>query len=74
MAAGLEDTSRYPYLFAELIRRGWSDEMLTKLARGNILRALRDAEKAAARIQKSRPASILTIEQLDAGRTEPDKY
>jgi len=74
MAAGLEDTSRYPHLFAELIRRGWSDAMLTTLARGNILRALRDAEKAAARIQKSRPASILTIEQLDAGRTEPDKY
>lgn len=74
MAAGLEDTSRYPHLFAELIRRGWNDVMLIKLARGNLLRALRDAEQAAARIQKTRPASILTIEQLDAGRTEPDKY
>lgn len=74
MAAGLEDTSRYPYLFAELIRRGWSDEMLVKLARGNVLRTLRGAERAAARIEKIRPASIQTIEQLDGGQGAPDKY
>src|SRR5258708_29596154 len=41
---GLEDTSRYPYLFAELIRRGWSDKDLEKLAQGNLLRVLRGAE------------------------------
>jgi membrane dipeptidase len=74
MVTGLEDTSRYPYLIAELIRRGWTDEMLVKLARSNLLRALRGAEEAAVRIQKSRPASIQTIEQLDSGRSEPDKY
>lgn len=39
MSIGLEDTSRYPVLFAELIRRGWSDEELINLARGNLLRA-----------------------------------
>ena len=74
MAAGLEDTSRYPYLFAELIRRGWNDEMLTKLARGNLLRVMRNAEQTAARLEKAHPPSILTIEQLDAGRAGPDKY
>jgi membrane dipeptidase len=74
MAAGLEDTSRYPYLFAELIRRGWTDGMLVKLASGNLLRTLRRAEEAAARLRKVRPASIQTIEQLDGGRGEPDKY
>jgi membrane dipeptidase len=74
MAAGLEDTSRYPYLFAELIRRGWTDAMLVKLARGNLLRMLRGAEQAAARIDKVRPASIQTIEQLDGGQGAPDKY
>ncbi len=74
MAAGLEDTSRYPYLFAELIRRGWTDPMLVKLARGNLLRMLRGAEQAAARIDKARPASIQTIEQLDGGQGAPDKY
>lgn len=35
MSIGLEHTSRYPALFAELIRRGWSDEELINLARGN---------------------------------------
>ncbi len=74
MATGLEDTSRYPELFAELIRRGWSDEMLVKLARGNVLRVLREAERLAARLQKIRSASFLTIEQLDGGRALPDKY
>ena len=74
MATGLEDTSRYPYLFAELIRRGWSDDMLAKLARGNLLRVLRETEQAAARLQKRRTASFLTIEQLDGGREQPEKY
>jgi membrane dipeptidase len=74
MAEGLEDVSRYPYLFAELIRRGWSDEALAKLARGNILRVMRGAEQVAARLQKSRPASYLTIEQQDGGQALPPKY
>ncbi len=74
MAAGLEDVSKYPELFAELIRRGWSDADLAKLARGNVLRTLRGAEQVAARLQAERPASIATIEQLDRGQAEPDKY
>lgn len=41
---GLEDVSSYPSLFAELIRRGWSDEDLTLLAGENVLRALAKAE------------------------------
>lgn len=44
---GLEDVSGYPYLFAELVRRGWSEENLAKLANGNIRRVLRDAESIA---------------------------
>jgi membrane dipeptidase len=44
---GLEDVSGYPYLFAELLRRGWSEENLAKLANGNIRRVLRDAESIA---------------------------
>lgn len=74
MVTGLEDTSRYPQLFAELIRRGWTDDMLVKLARSNILRALLASEAAAVRLQKSRPASIQTIEQMDAGSAGPEKY
>jgi membrane dipeptidase len=62
---GLEDVSRYPYLFAELIRRGWSDGDLKKVAGGNILRALRAGEATARRLQSARPPSVATIEELD---------
>jgi membrane dipeptidase len=41
---GLEDVSCYPNLFGALLDRGWSDEELGKLAGGNILRVLRDAD------------------------------
>ncbi|MCB1196739.1 MAG: dipeptidase [Bdellovibrionota bacterium] len=43
----LRDVSRYPYLFAELIERGWSDRDLAKLAQQNILRVMTDVEKVA---------------------------
>ncbi|HYL30281.1 MAG TPA: dipeptidase [Gemmatimonadales bacterium] len=45
---GLEDVSKFPDLLAELARRGWSDEDLAKLAGGNLLRVLREAEVVAA--------------------------
>jgi membrane dipeptidase len=66
--AGLEDVSRFPALFAELIRRGWSEADLRKLAQGNLLRVLREAEAVARRLQRTRPPSTATLEQLDAPR------
>jgi membrane dipeptidase len=65
---GLEDVSRYPYLFAELIRRGWSDADLQKLAGQNVLRVMRAAEATARRLQASRAPSTATLEQLDRPR------
>ncbi len=65
---GLEDSSKFPQLFAELIRRGWSDADLKKLAGENLLRALHAAEATAARLQKVRQPSTKTIEQLDGPR------
>jgi len=44
---GLEDVSGYPHLFAELLRRGWTEDNLARLANGNILRVMRDAESVA---------------------------
>jgi membrane dipeptidase len=44
---GLQSVADFPNLFAELIRRGWSDEILAKLAGQNLLRALRKAEEVA---------------------------
>ena len=63
---GLEDVSKFPLLFAELMHRGWSDADLKKLAGENVLRALRQAEAVAARLQKERQPSTATIDQLDA--------
>jgi membrane dipeptidase len=62
---GLEDVSKYPDLFAELIRRGWTDVDLRKLAGENVLRAMRLAESASKRLSAARPASTATIESLD---------
>jgi len=42
---GLEDTSKFPNLFAELRRRGWNAEELQKLAGENFLRVMEDAKK-----------------------------
>jgi membrane dipeptidase len=55
---GVQD---YPRLFAELIRRGWSDENLSKLAGGNVLRVLRRAEAVSASM-KSEPAALSDVD------------
>lgn len=62
---GLEDVSTFPALFAELARRGWSDEDLAKLANGNVLRILQRAEDVGAQLRKTRGPSQATIEALD---------
>jgi membrane dipeptidase len=49
---GMEDVSSYPLLFAELIRRGWSDRDLAKLSRDNIIRVMRETEAVAARLSR----------------------
>jgi membrane dipeptidase len=59
--SGLEGVETYPRLFAELIRRGWSDANLAKLAGRNVLRAMRGAE-AVAKQMKDQPASMATLE------------
>nr|XP_022310140.1 dipeptidase 1-like [Crassostrea virginica] len=41
---GLEDVSKYPYVFEELIKRQWTNEDLIKLAGGNLLRVFREVE------------------------------
>ncbi len=62
---GMTGVQAYPLLFAELIRRGWSDADLAKLAGGNVLRALRGAEATAAAM-KDVPPSTATIESGQA--------
>ena len=45
VTTGLEDVSKYPSLFAELIRRKWADNDLRKLAGKNLVRVFRQVEK-----------------------------
>ena len=56
---GVQD---YPNLFAELIRRGWSDTNLAKLAGGNILRVLRQAE-AVSKSMAGEPAAMSPVDE-----------
>jgi membrane dipeptidase len=53
---GMNSVAGYPLLFAELIRRGWSDADLAKLAGGNVLRVMRRAEAVAAAMKNEPPA------------------
>jgi membrane dipeptidase len=65
MPTGLEDVSDYPNLFAELLDRGYSEEDLARISRENILRAMREAEDVAHRLQKERPPSLSRVTDLD---------
>lgn len=62
---GLEDVSTFPALFAELSRRGWSEDEMAKVAGENVLRVMREAEAVARRLQRERSPSTKTIEELD---------
>jgi membrane dipeptidase len=47
---GLEGVDRYPALLAELMRRGWSDADIGKLAGENLLRAMAAAEQISGKL------------------------
>jgi membrane dipeptidase len=54
---GLEAVDRYPALLEELMRRGWSDADIAKLAGENVLRVMAANEQVSARLRAARPAS-----------------
>ncbi len=51
---GLENVGRFPHLFAELVRRGFSERDLEKLSSLNLLRVLRRVEKVGKELRKAR--------------------
>jgi membrane dipeptidase len=55
--AGLGGVDKYPALLEELLRRGWTDSDIAKLAGENVLRVMSAAEKVALRLHAARPAS-----------------
>jgi membrane dipeptidase len=67
---GLGGVDRYPVLFVELARRGWSDADLAKLAGANLLRVMTDAEAVAARLRATETPAQVTIDALD-GPSKP---
>ena len=58
MAEGLGDVTRFPALVAELLARGYTDEEVKKIAGGNLLRVMREAERASEELRKERDPSI----------------
>ena len=61
---GLDGVDTYPALLAELMKRGWSDGDIAKLAGGNVLRALAAAERVAVSMRGVVPSSA-TVATLD---------
>jgi membrane dipeptidase len=62
---GLDGVDKYPALLAELLKRGWTDDELAKVAGENILRVLAQADAVGARLRAARNPSEATIEALD---------
>ncbi|HUP64141.1 MAG TPA: alpha/beta fold hydrolase [Thermoanaerobaculia bacterium] len=63
---GLADASSFPALFAELLRRGYSERDLEKIAGLNVLRVMERAEAVAADVQRSTGPSEYSIKDLDS--------
>jgi membrane dipeptidase len=61
---GLEGVDRFPALLVELMRRGWTDGDIAKVAGENLLRVMAACERVAAQL---RGASAPSEAQLDAG-------
>ncbi len=59
---GLEGVDKYPKLLEELMRRGWSDADIAKLAGENVLRAMGTAEKVSLKLRETTAASTATLE------------
>jgi membrane dipeptidase len=63
---GLSGVDRYPALLEELMRRGWTDADVAKLAGENVLRVMAATEKVAERLRAERPASGARLAAPDA--------
>lgn len=62
---GLEHVGRFPHLFAELVRRGWSDDALAALASGNFLRVFREVERVSQQLRRTERPRVGRVEDFD---------
>jgi membrane dipeptidase len=63
---GLEGVNRYPALLEELMRRGWTDADIAKVAGENVMRVMMAAEKVSLRLRALRPPSSMQFVQSKA--------
>jgi membrane dipeptidase len=59
---GLEAVDKYPALLVELMRRGWGDADIAKVAGENVLRVMTETERVSAKLRASEAASEATIQ------------
>lgn len=63
---GLDGVDKYPALLAELMRRGWSDADIAKVAGENLLRVMAAVEAQSATLKRDQPFRLnATIAELD---------
>uniref|UniRef100_A0A3P8SKV6 Dipeptidase n=1 Tax=Amphiprion percula TaxID=161767 RepID=A0A3P8SKV6_AMPPE len=55
---GLEDVSKYPALFQELLQRNWTENELADVLRRNFLRVFEEVERVRDQLSSKRPSEI----------------
>jgi membrane dipeptidase len=68
---GLDAVNRYPALLAELMRRGWADADIAKLAGGNVLRVMEEAERVAYKLRNRAPSGLVFSPDRKPGASPP---
>jgi membrane dipeptidase len=63
---GLEDVSRFPHLLAALIRRGYSDTAIAKIAGRNFVRVFRAVERVGKELRETEAPRVGRVEDFDA--------
>ena len=66
MVEGLDNVTKFPELFAELLHRGYSEEDLKKIASGNLLRAMRVMEETAVRLSDIEQPALSDLKLIGA--------
>jgi len=59
---GLEHVGRFPHLFAQLLKRGFSEDDLAKIASRNAVRVLAEVEAVGARLSATRKPALGRLE------------
>jgi membrane dipeptidase len=63
-AIGLEDVTRFPYLIAEMFRRGWSEADVAGLASRNFVSLFRNVEQEGQRLRALRGPEVGTVDSF----------